>query len=208
MDRIHRAVNRFSPIHHSLVMTRPAAMPTDHAPIDEELIRAIIEDGSDTAFRALYRRHNPRVFRLALRLLANQADAEDVTQEAWVRAMQRLDSYQGNSLLGTWLCGFVVNVAREQLSRRREWSEWEDDIADATVADPTARMDIERAMATLPARCRAVFLLHDVEGFTHEEIAEQLGCTAGTSKTQLFRARRVLRRVLAEEPDTQRIVSP
>lgn len=182
-------------------------------PDDAALVRDVLRAGSEPAFRLLYRRHEARLYRLARRLVSADADAEDVVQETWLRAVDRLPSFEGRAALGTWLCGIAVNVAREQLSRRGAWDVWDAECSDthverpdraaaaAAAADVATRLDVERALTTLPPRCRAVFLLHDVEGFTHEEIAAQLGCTAGTSKTQLFRARRALRRLLGDTPD-------
>ena len=173
----------------------------DRGPSDAELIRAVLDEGSERAFRSLYRRYNPRVHRLTRRMLTTDADAEDATQETWFRAMRKLASYGGQSQLGTWLCGFAVNVAREELGRRRAWSD--EEVGDIPVmsSEPGERVDIERGLASLPPRCRAVFLLYDVEGFTHQEIADQLGFSVGTSKTQLFRARRALRQLLGDHSD-------
>ena len=177
---------------------------------DEVLVHVAVRDGSERAYRFLVRRHSTRLYRLARRLVGSDTDAEDVVQETWLRAADQLAGFGWRSQLATWLCGITVNVAREVLARRGRWNE--DDLTDGdgviALRDHVGdRMDIERAIATLPSRCRATFLMHDVEGFTHEEIAERLGCTVGTSKTQLFRARRVLRRLLGDTPDDTRTSS-
>jgi RNA polymerase sigma-70 factor, ECF subfamily len=181
----------------------PSESPADS---DANLVRAVIDHGSERAFRDLYRRHTARMYRIAMRLVQSEMDAEDVVQEAWLRAGKQLGAFGGRSQLSTWLCGFAVNVAREVLTRRGRWAA--DELADmhlpsAFIERSAERLDIERAVASLPVGCRAAFLLHDVEGFTHEEIAEQLGWSAGTSKTQVFRARRALRRVLGEEREEE-----
>jgi RNA polymerase sigma-70 factor (ECF subfamily) len=165
---------------------------------DEVLVHLVLESGSEGAFRVLYSRHSPRLFRIACRMLASESDAEDVLQESWLRASLRLGSFQWRSTLGTWLASIVVNVSRDALDRRGRWVDVELEeqllcVEPVGGADP---VDMERAVASLPAGCRAAFVLHDIEGFTHEEIAEQLGYTVGTSKSQVFRARRALRRLL------------
>jgi RNA polymerase sigma-70 factor, ECF subfamily len=165
---------------------------------DEALVRLILEGGAEDAFRTLYRRYTPRLFRVAVRMLGAEADAEDVVQEAWLRAVPRLRGFEWRSALGTWLTAITVNLARDVLDRRGRWRMMEIDDLDLGFAshDQPDAIDLERAIAALPPGCRTVFVLHDVEGFTHEEIAEQLGCSPGTSKSQVFRARRALRRVL------------
>jgi RNA polymerase sigma-70 factor (ECF subfamily) len=165
---------------------------------DRVLVRLILDQGSEPAFRALYQRHTPRLFRVAVRMLVTEADAEDAVQEAWIRAVDRLRDFEWRSAFGTWLTSIGVNIARDVLERRGRWQlvELEDDVLwQAGPAIPES-IDLERAIASLPAGCRAAFVLHDIEGFTHEEIAHQLGYAAGTSKSQVFRARRALRRLL------------
>jgi RNA polymerase sigma-70 factor (ECF subfamily) len=167
---------------------------------DEALVELVVGEGSEPAFRALHRRHAPRVYRVALRMLGAEADAEDAVQELWLRAVPKLGAFAWKSTLSTWLTGIVVNVCRETLERRGRWVmlELDEDVA-SDIGRPTSEpIDLERAIGTLPAACRAAFILHDVEGFTHEEIAAQMGYTAGTSRTQVFRARRSLRRLLGD----------
>jgi RNA polymerase sigma-70 factor (ECF subfamily) len=167
---------------------------------DDVLVRLVLADGSEMAFRALHRRHAPRAFRVAVRILGTESDAEDAVQEMWLRAVPRLKDFAWRSALGTWLTAIVVNVCREALSRRGRWNpvELEEHMlsTESTVAGEP--LDLERAVASLPPGCRAAFILHDIEGFTHDEIAAQFGYTAGTSKSQVFRARRALRRLLAD----------
>jgi RNA polymerase sigma-70 factor (ECF subfamily) len=166
---------------------------------DEALVRSIVDEGSEAAFRELYQRHTGRLYRIALRMTASEADAEDAVQETWLRTIQRIGMFEWRSALSTWLAGVVINVVREQLQRRGRWEMVE--LTDIIAADPIHGVDgdIELAIAALPTGARTVFVLHDIEGFTHEEIAQQLGWVAGTSKTQLFRARRALRLALGDD---------
>ncbi|MBL8999014.1 MAG: sigma-70 family RNA polymerase sigma factor, partial [Gemmatimonadetes bacterium] len=151
----------------------------------------------EEAFRSLYRRHTPALYALARRLMADEQAAGDVVQDAWVRAVAGLGRFAWQSALRTWLSSIVVNCCRERWSARGDRF---DDIpldASARADDPLLRVDLERALASLPTGYRTVLVLHDVEGYTHEEIAAQLGVEPGTSKSQLSRARRALRLRLA-----------
>ena len=158
--------------------------------------------GDEAAFRSLYRRHTPRLLQLAQRLLGgDDAEAEDVIQDTWIKAVEKLETFRWESELSTWLHSIALNVSREALRRRggRREVEWPENDEPAA-AQPLERLepvDLERAIAALPSGYRAVLVLHDVEGHTHEAIAEQLGVTPGTTKSQLFRARRAVRALLA-----------
>jgi RNA polymerase sigma-70 factor (ECF subfamily) len=179
--------------------TAPAPAADDRA-LTERLLTA----GDEAAFRELYRRHTPRLYAFVLRMVAgSDADAEDVVQETWIRAMERIDGFRWEAALGTWLTGIALNVARSLLRRRGRWEGSGDDVPEPWRPAPAEaeRIDLERAISMLPAGYRAVLVLHDVEGFTHEEIGEQLGIAPGTSKSQLCHARRAVRRMLgpAEE---------
>jgi RNA polymerase sigma-70 factor (ECF subfamily) len=157
------------------------------------------------AFEELYRAHAPRLFGLACRLVG-RADADDLLQDIFLAAYRRLGSYRGEAALGTWLFRLGTNCCldhlRSRAGRSAALTDELDDEPDA--AGPRAgpilgvvdRLDLERALADLPAGARTVFVLHDVEGFEHREIAELLGVAEGTSKSQLHRARLRLRRVL------------
>ena len=160
--------------------------------------------GDEAAFRGLYRRHTPRLFQLALRLLAgDEAEAEDVVQDTWIKAVERLDGFRWESELGTWLHAIALNVSREALRRRgnRREVEWPESDEPAVTPPPEhlEPLDLEAAIAALPAGYRTVLVLHDVEGHTHEAIAAELGVTTGTTKSQLFRARRAVRAHLASD---------
>lgn len=168
---------------------------------DRTLVEAVVRDGDEVAFRELYRRHTPRLYPLVLRVVGGaEMDAEDVVQETWVRATAGMGRFRGESSFGTWLTAIGLNAARDHLRRRGRWGVMED-VSEVEIAVPAAphgqRLDLERAIALLPPGCRTVLVLHDVEGFTHEEIARQLGIAVGTSKSQLFAARRAARSLLS-----------
>jgi len=158
-------------------------------------------EGDFAAFEELYRRNVGRVYGICLRLTADPAVAEELTQQAFVRAWRKLGSFRGDVEFPAWLGRLAVNVVlgeRRQRNRRRERA-FDDDAAAAepeTRAEPHEALDLERAIAALPDRARAVFVLHDVEGYHHEEIGRALGIASGTSKAQLHRARRLLREAL------------
>jgi RNA polymerase sigma-70 factor (ECF subfamily) len=143
------------------------------------------------------------VLATCLRLAGNRADAEDLVQEVFVKAWDRLDAFRGDSAFGTWLHRVAVNAFLQQrrgASRRAAREELADDIeslpALAVSEDPGERMDLEHAIAALPPGARTAFVLHDVEGYRHEEIAEMSGIAAGTVRAQLHRARRLLMEAL------------
>lgn len=146
--------------------------------------------GDEESFRLLYRRHAPAMFALALRLTSRRADAEDALQEAWLRAASALASFGWRSSLRTWLCGVVVNCVREQ---RRGAPSTAEAVEERVETGIEGALDIQAALRSLAPGYREVIVLHDVMGFTHEEIGELLGIEAGTSKSQLFRARGALR---------------
>ena len=169
-------------------------------PTDRELA-ALVVAGEEPAFRELYRRHTPRLLALVLRFLGGQeADAEDVVQEAWLRATERLEQFRWEAAFGSWIAAIALNLAREQIRRstRRREVEWpEDEPAAVEPLDRLEPQDLEKAIAALPAGYRKVLVLHDVEGYRHDEIAELMGVSVGTSKSQLFHARRAVRHALA-----------
>jgi RNA polymerase sigma-70 factor (ECF subfamily) len=165
----------------------------------EDVARA--QRGDQAAFERLYRRHVARIHGLALRMIGPDRAAE-VTQDAFVRAWEKLGSFRGEAQFGTWLYRLAINL---MLSRRAQFAkikarEQSDDEAmerfPARSGESEFSMDFATAMGRLPEGARQVFVLHDVEGYKHEEIARMLEVTAGTSKAQLHRARMLLRRVL------------
>ena len=160
------------------------------------------QQGDAAAFEELYRTHAGRVHALCLRLEGDQARAEELTQDVFVRAWERLGTFRGESAFGTWLHRLAVNVVladRRTLWRRGRRLLFTDDPAAFERPGEAASGssgDLETAIAGLPRGARTVFVLHDVEGYTHEEIARLSGIAEGTSKAQLFRARRLLREAL------------
>jgi RNA polymerase sigma-70 factor (ECF subfamily) len=157
--------------------------------------------GDAEAIRELYRRYAPRVFAVVRRLAGEDALAEDWSQEAWVRAIRALPSFRGESRFSTWLYRIAVNSAlhgrRWRQRRTKDEVELPETLPQTAVADrPVLRIAIEQALDSLPAGMRQVLVLHDIEGYTHEEIATFLGVTPGTSKSQLFKARARMRNVL------------
>jgi RNA polymerase sigma-70 factor (ECF subfamily) len=130
-----------------------------------------------------------------------EEDARDVVQETWLRAVRELTGFRWRSRLSTWLAGIAVNCHRDRMRKRKVEVELPPDVVHHAPAVATAvldRIELERALARMPPGYREVLILHDVEGFTHEEIGAMLGVAQGTSKSQLFHARRVLRALLAE----------
>jgi RNA polymerase sigma-70 factor, ECF subfamily len=180
----------------------PIREDEDRRAVERRLVREA-QNGDFLAFERLYRDNERKVFALCLRLSSDAALAEELTQEVFVRAWRKLATFRGESAFSSWLYPMTVNVAlTERRSRRRRDARIvaTEDPAQLERAPraprPEAGFDIEKALATLPPGARTVFVLHDVEGRTHEEIATLLNLAAGTSKAQLHRARRLLREVL------------
>ncbi len=170
---------------------------------DRDLAAAVARSGDEAAFRTLYRRHTPALYRLALRLGGGDEPwAEELVQRCWIRAVDGLGAFGWRSALSTWLGGIAINCARELWREGRGRDEALDEQRDRLPAPrgspsgPEDRIDLERAIERLPHGYRQVFVLHDVEGYTHEEIGGLLGIEAGTSKSQLSHARRRLRAAL------------
>lgn len=173
--------------------------PQPLEPTDRILVDRVVHEGDERAFRVLYRRHTPYLFQLVLRLLrGNEFDAEDVIQEVWIRAVESVSGFRWEAELRSWLAGIALNLCRGLFRRKdRNWMEIVSEPVDPVSDRPDERLDLERALAALPDGYRAVLVLHDVEGYKHAEIARMLGTTEGTSKSQLFRARRTMRSLLA-----------
>lgn len=161
--------------------------------------------GDPAAHRALYDSHVDRVFRLTFRLTGRDDLARELTQDTFIRAFASLAGFRGDAALSTWLHTIAVSVTLNELKRRKRRGAREAPLDDALTivspsipSDPVLRERLEAAVAALPEGCRTVFLMHDAEGYTHEEIATALGVTAGTSKAQLSRGRARLRIALAD----------
>jgi RNA polymerase sigma-70 factor, ECF subfamily len=160
---------------------------------DRALVAAFLATRGEQAFRALYRRHTPVIFGLARRLVGDP-DAEDVVQDTWMRAIAALAGFAWASSLRTWLCGIAVNCCRE---RWRQPLRFEEPPVIAQPGDPESTLDVQSALGRLAPGYRAVVVLHDIYGYTHEEIAALLEVEPGTSKSQLARGRRALRMLIA-----------
>src|ERR1041384_7999782 len=172
----------------------------DHEPL---LIRRAIS-GDEGALRALWTRHAPHIDMVVRRLVGGDPDvAADIAQEVWIQIFRALPSYRGDSQFSTWAHRIAVNRTLNALRRTKRLATIETAVEEDTAS---VEMDTERsfvaasiaaATAKLSPGARTVFVLHDVEGYTHEEIAEELGITSGGSKSQLFKARAKLRKLLA-----------
>lgn len=177
-------------------------IPSDEPPPDVARAAA----GDRQAFERVYRANMQRVFSICVRMCGDRVRAEELTQDVFVRAWEKLPLFRGESAFSTWLHRLAVNVVlndRKTQSRERSRAAANDDDEESEEAYGASappshadRMDLETAIALLPPGARRVFTLHDIEGYRHEEIAEMLGVTAGGSKAQLHRARLLLREAL------------
>ncbi len=161
------------------------------------------QNGDQSAFEVLYREHVGHIYALCLRVSGDPARAEELTQDAFVRAWAKLESFRGEAAFSSWLYRLALNVVfASQRSERRRWArvrtvvESSSSRGSSAESAPGAGIDLERAIRSLPAGARAVFVLHDIDGYSHKEIAELMGVAPGTSKAQLHRARRLLREAL------------
>jgi len=204
--------------------TEPAAQQSEDLEVLALVSRACA--GDHVAFEAIYRRYCRRIYGLCLRLCADVGEAETATQDTFVRAWQKLDSFAGSGSLGGWLSRLATHAVADRRRRRKRRERLIEELpvapniasniasniapniaptaASAAAGDVASgiirsglSIDLERAIARLPAAARTVFVLHDVEGYRHREIAELMGTAAGTSKAQLHRARKLLRVMLA-----------
>ncbi|PYP39038.1 MAG: RNA polymerase subunit sigma-24 [Gemmatimonadetes bacterium] len=173
--------------------------------MDESQLIARVRAGDSAAERALYDTHVDRVYRLAFRLAGDDALAQDFTQETFIRAFDRLGSFRGDAAFSTWLHTITTTVVLNGLRKVKRFRQREADIDDAhdvgttqRHAEPDLKLRLKEAIDDLPEGYRTVFVMHDVEGYTHEEISAVLGVETGTSKAQLSRARAKLRVALAD----------
>jgi RNA polymerase sigma-70 factor, ECF subfamily len=180
----------------------PPVVRSEAAVRERDLV-ALAQGGDVTAFEQLYRTNANRVYGLCLRLSGDATLAQELAQDVFVRAWQRLGTFRGESAFFSWLYTLAVNMTySERRSRLRRLSRVRptDDLTPydkpGRPATPEAAVDLEKAIADLPPGARTVFVLHDVHGFKHEEIGRQLGIATGTCKAQLHRARRLLREAL------------
>ena len=182
---------------------------TERDPNEAELIeRAKVGDAQ--AFQALYDKHKRRVYSLCLRMTANTAEAEDLTQEAFLQLYRKIATFRGESAFSTWLHRLSVNVVLMQLRKKslpvvslEETTQGEEDTPkkdfgaeDLALAGSIDRLQLQKAVDDLPPGYRMIFVLHDIEGYEHNEIATMVGCSIGNSKSQLHKARMKLRDLL------------
>jgi len=188
--------------------------PTDVRELGEaEAIRRA-QQGDAEAFERLYRLHNRRVYALCLRMVGNTAEAEDLTQEAFLQLFRKIGTFRGESAFSTWLHRLAVNVVLMRLRKKtlaatslEEVTEPDEDVGgprkdiggpDLRLSGSVDRVNLERAVEQLPPGYRSVFVLHDVQGYEHNEIAAIMNCSIGNSKSQLHKARMRLRELLQE----------
>ncbi len=175
----------------------------ERQPMSEADLVRDAQRGDTAAFEELYRQHVARIYGLCLRMCANPAKAEDLTQEAFIRAWRKLGSFRRQSSFRTWLHRLTVNLVLGDL---RSTGRWESRLTaidslpergdGGAGAQPETTFDLERAISQLPPQARMVFVLHDIEGYKHREIASLCNLAVGTSKAHLHRARKQLREVL------------
>ena len=170
---------------------------------DRALAERVATRRDPAAFHALYARHTPALYAMAMRLTGQPADAEDAVHDTWLRAVGALPRFEWRSSLRTWLTSILVNRTRELERQARAVLPLEEELAPDEPPPQLPRdvdpLDLEAAIHALPPGYRRVLVLHDVDGFTHDDIAGLLGIDPGTSKSQLARARRRLRRMLAPD---------
>ena len=180
-------------------------------PESEGVLVANAKEGDDAAFAILFDRHKKRVYSLCLRMTGNISEAEDLTQDAFIQVFRKLETFRGDSAFSTWLYRVVVNTVLMKLRRRHlkevsldepvrlESSSVPRDVGrdDGELVGTVDRIALSRAIQELPKGCRTIFLLHEVEGYEHHEIAKLLRCSVGNSKSQLHKARLKMRDLLA-----------
>jgi RNA polymerase sigma-70 factor (ECF subfamily) len=154
------------------------------------------------AFEALYRQQAPRIFALASRIAGSRDQGEDLLQEIFLQAYRKMGSFKGEAAIGTWLYRLAINHCLDYVRSRDARMGRLTDTLDVA-ACPTTRLALDRAIAQLPDGCRAIFVLHDIEGFDHKEIARMMGIAEGTSKSQVFKARMKLRALLNESKESE-----
>jgi RNA polymerase sigma-70 factor (ECF subfamily) len=184
----------------------PSNLAGDVKSADLDLVGRI-RAGDAPAFEQLYKQHSTRLYNLASRMIGGHGEADDLLQDIFLLAYRKLGSFRGESSLGTWLYRLAMNHCLDVLRNRQTRMDYQTDSLDEPDAAPLAarvplvgavsRIDLERAIDTLPPACRAAFLLHDVEGFGHQEVGAMLGVSEGTSKSQVHKARMRIRSYLA-----------
>jgi RNA polymerase sigma-70 factor, ECF subfamily len=192
-----------------------AETKSEPAPLSDHALAFAAGKGDLDAFEKLYERHNRRVYSICLRMTQNTAEAEDLTQDSFIQLFRKIGSFRGESAFTTWLHRLTVNQVLMHFRKRSVKLERTTDEGETPVQivrgteNPNAmpvldRIALDNALKQLPPGYRSVFLLHDVEGHEHEEIARMLGVAVGTSKSQLHKARMKLRRLLKTQSDSQK----
>src|SRR5688572_25515285 len=202
------------PIAQSDLVAKPKSKTQELAPQSDHALAIKAGEGDMGAFEQLYERHNRRVYSLCLRMTQNVAEAEDLAQEAFIQLFRKIGSFRGESAFTTWLHRLTVNQCLMHLRKRgvRMEQTTEDGETPVQIVKGTEnpnsmpvvdRIALDKAIAQLPPGYRTVFTLHDIEGHEHEEIARMLGCSVGTSKSQLHKARMKLRGLLRQQNEAQ-----
>jgi RNA polymerase sigma-70 factor, ECF subfamily len=194
----------------------PPSNPSEPDRAAEAILVERCRQGDPAAFEAIYREHAPRVFSLACRFTGSQADGEDLLQEVFLLVHRKLAGFKGEARLGTWIYRLATNCCVDFLrSRQHREHQATDPLDEAVPPGPRAtgglrveHMDLERAIAALAPGYRAAFVLHDVEGFEHREVAAALGIAEGTSKSQVHKARLRIRDLLSAVPPARSVTRP
>ena len=190
------------------------AKQTESAKQAEAVVIARAQQGDGAAFQTLYEAHKRRVYSICLRMVNNTAEAEDLTQEAFLQLFRKIGTFRGESAFTTWLHRMSVNVVLMKLRKKslpevslEETLEPQNEdgpkrdigTVDSQLSSSIDRVTLARAIGDLPAGYRKIFVLHDVDGYEHNEIAEMIGCSIGNSKSQLHKARMKLRELLQQQ---------
>lgn len=171
-------------------------------PSDQELVRDFLDSQSEAAFRRLYREKTPHLYQMALRLTAfNEFEADELVQKMWITAIKKLSGFTWKSTLKTWLTGILINLNRDELKKEASKKKVTDSLSVQARVSSTSisGYDLEKALSNIPLGYRKVIILHDIEGYQHKEIAALLNINEGTSKSQLFQARKALRQKLTSQ---------
>ena len=182
----------------------PTPFPSKGSTTEDATLIARCRAGDVEAFETVYKQHAPRIYALAARMAGSPDQGEDLLQEIFLQAHRKLASFKGEAALGTWLYRLAVNHCLDFVrSRQARMGKLTDTLDHETASQPVARretpiarIDLERALERLPEGCREAFVLHDIEGYDHREVADMLGIAEGTSKSQVFKARMKLRGLL------------
>ncbi|MFZ6009223.1 MAG: RNA polymerase sigma factor [Bacteroidota bacterium] len=164
---------------------------------DREIVDIFLRTQSEQAFRTLYRQKTPALYRIALRITGDVYVAEELVQEMWCVAVRKLPGFEWRSALQTWLVSILMNLARQQFRGKINHAADADILIDP-LSHQAQKMDLEKAINLLAPGYRSVIVLHDIEGYKHHEIAAMLEISEGTSKSQLFNARKILRQFLTQ----------